>query len=80
MRAALRRSLPDYRAAVPHIIGAHANYRRDDFIFPRMQSRNMREARWGRRVRPMWSWSELIGLGAIAALAGVAFLMSTTLV
>ncbi len=45
-----------------------------------MQSRSMREARWGRRVRPMWSWSEIIGLGAIAAFASVAFLVSTTFV
>jgi hypothetical protein len=49
------------------VIGAHADFRRDDFYFPRMQSQNFREARWESRIRPMLSWSEIIlyGVGGL---------------
>lgn len=34
-------------------IAAHADHRREDFVFPRTQSRAMREARWDRRLPPL---------------------------
>jgi len=34
-------------------IAAHADHRREDFVFPRTQSRAMREARWETRVAPL---------------------------
>ena len=34
-------------------IAAHADHRREDFVFPRTQSRAMREARWERRLPPL---------------------------
>lgn len=34
-------------------IAAHADHRREDFVFPRTQSRAMREARWERRLAPL---------------------------
>jgi len=37
-------------------IGAHADYRRDDFVFPRTQSLEMRAAVWERRLRPIKPW------------------------
>ncbi len=34
-------------------IAAHADHRREDFVFPRTQSRAMREARWEQRLKPL---------------------------
>ena len=34
-------------------IAAHADHRREYFVFPRTQSRAMREARWERRLKPL---------------------------
>ena len=34
-------------------IAAHADHRREDFVFPRTQSRAMREARWEQRLPPL---------------------------
>ena len=44
------------RAAV---IGAHADYRPEDFFFARTQSVALRAAKWESRIRPMHSWSEI---------------------
>lgn len=63
-----------------YTIGAHADFRREDFYFPRMQSRSMRETPWGERTRRMKSWSELAGLGALLGIASVALLLSTSLI
>jgi len=35
------------------VIGAHADYRREDFVFPRTQSLTMREIEWAARIKPM---------------------------
>jgi hypothetical protein len=61
-------------------IGAHADYCRDDFIFPRMQSRAMRETPWGPRARRMRSWSELAGIGLLFGLASCVLVVSTALI
>jgi hypothetical protein len=49
------------------VIGAHADIRHEDFFFQRMQSQNLREARWESRIHPMLSWSEIIlyGVGGL---------------
>jgi len=41
---------PEARAIT---IAAHADHRREDFIFPRTQSRAMREMAWERRLPPL---------------------------
>jgi hypothetical protein len=53
------------------VIGAHADYRPEDFFFARTQSVSLRAAKWESRIRPMHSWSEiaLYSVGLIAALA-----------
>jgi hypothetical protein len=37
-------------------IGAHADYRRDDYIFPRTQSLTMRLLDWEDRLKPIRPW------------------------
>jgi hypothetical protein len=37
-------------------IAAHADYRREDFIFPRPQSLRMRGLKWENRLPPMKPW------------------------
>jgi hypothetical protein len=37
-------------------IGAHADYCRDDYVFPRQQSLEMRETEWESRLKPMKPW------------------------
>ena len=37
-------------------IGAHADYRREDFVFPRTQSLAMRAMQWERRLKPIKPW------------------------
>jgi hypothetical protein len=53
------------------VIGAHADYRPEDFFFARTQSLSLRAAKWESRIRPMHSWSEiaLYGAGLMAVLA-----------
>ena len=52
------------------VIGAHADYRPEDFFFARTQSVSLREAKWESRIRPMHTWSEiaLYSAGLIAIL------------
>jgi hypothetical protein len=57
----------------PHIISAHADHCRSDFVFPRTQSLNLRAAPWESRIKPMRTWSEL-GAYGITALAATALL------
>ena len=61
-------------------IGAHADYCREDFIFPRMQSRNMRETPWGVRAKPMRSWGEIAGIGLLFGLASCVLFVSTAFI
>lgn len=55
------------------VIGAHADYRPEDFFFARTQSLVSREAKWESRIRPMHSWSEiaLYSAGLVAVLIAV---------
>lgn len=39
----------------PPVAGVHADYRRDDYIFPRTQSLQMREMKW-ERTKPLKHW------------------------
>jgi len=64
-----------------YTIGAHADFRRDDFIFPRMQSRTMRETPWDTRTKPIRSWSALLGTGSVFfGLMGFVLVLSTVLI
>jgi len=37
-------------------IAAHADYRREDFVFQRTQSLAMRELEWDKRLKPLKPW------------------------
>jgi hypothetical protein len=52
------------------VIGAHADYRPEDFSFARTQSVTLREAKWESRIKRMHSWSEiaLYSAGLVAVL------------
>jgi hypothetical protein len=56
------------------LIGAHADFRPQDFRFPRTQSRLLSETKWESRIRPLHSWAEI----ALYA-AGIAVLVIATL-
>ena len=45
-----------YRPNDVQCIGAHADYRREDFVFARTQSPAMRELEWGDRLKPLKPW------------------------
>ena len=53
-KAAVNQSL--LRNSREPIIGAHADYSRNDYIFPRQQSLAMREMEWEGRLKPLRSW------------------------
>jgi hypothetical protein len=61
-------------------IGSHADYCREDFIFPRMQSREMRDTPWGDRSKPMRSWGEIAGIGVLVGLASCVLVVSTAFI
>jgi hypothetical protein len=50
-----RDSSPLRRNGGPYI-GAHADYRREDFVFARQQSLAMRQMEWESRLRPIKPW------------------------
>jgi hypothetical protein len=56
------------------VIGAHADFRPQDFRFLRQQSRLFAETEWESRIQPMRSWSEiaLYGAGAFVLVAAMA--------
>ena len=49
---------------IPQHAGVHADYRREDYVFPRTQSLQMREMKW-ERAKPLKHW----GSNLIANLA-----------
>ncbi len=55
------------------LISSHADYRREDFMFPRTQSSALRDRPWEHRAKPLQSWDRVFykGLG-VTALAAVA--------
>ena len=63
----------------PRFISAHANVRRDDFVFARTQSSATRDAPWEHRLKPLKSWSE-IGSYCGVALAAATVLTTTLIV
>jgi hypothetical protein len=58
--------------AMSHL-SAHADYRHEDYFFPRTQSRAMNALEWVHSEKPLHSWSEFLypALGAAAALLAV---------
>jgi len=79
----LARRLPENRAAHSEaaepmpMVGAHAEYRAEDYFFRRTQSRELRETPWGPRLAPMRSWSELASIGLTTAAIGAAVIAGT---
>ena len=60
------------------IISAYADYRHDSLVFARMQSQQLRDMEWEGRLKPLQSWSALLGRGAILlalAAAALAFVL-----
>ena len=59
------------------IISAHAEYRRQDFMFARTQSPAQRDLPWENPIKPLQSWDRVVyawtGV-AIFALAGLTLL------
>ena len=58
-RRAEKRPVEDtvpYRPNDIRVIGAHADYRREDFIFARTQSPQTRELEWESRLKPLKPW------------------------
>jgi hypothetical protein len=41
----------------PQVIAAHADYRREDYMFQRTQSLTMRALEWESRLKPMRPWA-----------------------
>ncbi|HTT96743.1 MAG TPA: hypothetical protein VMF58_01725 [Rhizomicrobium sp.] len=41
----------------PNVIGAHADFRREDYMFQRTQSLTMRALEWEDRMKPMRHWA-----------------------
>jgi len=65
------------RPAPKLIISRHADWRREDFVFPRTQSSVMRDMPWESRTQPLKSWDRLIysSIGLIALAAGLVELL-----
>jgi hypothetical protein len=40
------------------LIGSHADFRLEDYVFPRTQSRSLSSLEWESRVKPMHCWGE----------------------
>ncbi|HEY0107241.1 MAG TPA: hypothetical protein VGB91_14260 [Rhizomicrobium sp.] len=56
-------------------IGAHADFRRTDFIFARTQSHTTRDLPWACRAKPLRCWCEIVTYGAAAFVAAIAALV-----
>jgi len=55
-----RRGADDFSPAnsdIPQVIGAHADFRREDYVFQRTQSIAMRALEWESRMKPMRPWA-----------------------
>jgi hypothetical protein len=50
-------SLSPANSDVPQVIGAHADFRREDYMFQRTQSLAMRALEWENRMKPMRHWA-----------------------
>lgn len=60
-------------SARPLIASAHADYRHEDYVFARTQSRRTSALEWEERVPPLHSWSQVLypALGLASAAAAV---------
>lgn len=58
----------------PNLISAHADFRREDYMFERTQSRALADREWESREGRLHSWSEILypALGVAAAVLAVA--------
>lgn len=59
------------------LVGAHADFRLEDYFFPRTQSPSLSRLKWESRIKPMHSWGEFVVYGVetlLGALAIVALL------
>lgn len=59
-------------------ISAHADYRHDDYFFPRTQSRALRALEWEHSGKALHSWSEILYpalavAGAVLAVLGILY-------
>jgi hypothetical protein len=56
------------------LISAHADFRHEDYVFARTQSRETAGREWAHRAAPIQSWSQLLypALGVAAAVLAVA--------
>jgi len=61
---------PDF-AVRTRLIGAHADYRRTDFMFARSQSNVMRDVPWEHRLKPPRPWGEITGYAAAICAATI---------
>ena len=54
-------------------LSAHADYRHEDYFFPRTQSRALSALEWEHSEKPLHSWSEILypALGAAGALLAI---------
>ncbi len=59
------------------LIGAHADYNRSDYVFPRTQSLALRRATWAKRDRPIRGLGEAMILGLALLAIGVATTFAT---
>ena len=58
----------------PALISAHADFRHQDYVFARTQSRETAAREWDHRTAPLQSWSQFLypALGVAAAVLAVA--------
>ena len=58
----------------PSVISTHADFRHEDYVFARTQSRALQAAEWEKTAPPFRSWSEILypALGVAAAVLAVA--------
>jgi hypothetical protein len=56
------------------LISAHADFRHEDYVFARTQSRETSAREWDHRTAPIQSWSQWLypALGVAAAVLAVA--------
>ncbi|MDB5734241.1 MAG: hypothetical protein JWP16_2143 [Alphaproteobacteria bacterium] len=56
------------------LISAHADFRHEDYVFARTQSREMTARAWDHRTAPLQSWSQFLypALGLAATMLAVA--------
>ena len=56
------------------LVSAHADFRHEDYVFARTQSRVLQAAEWEKSDKPLKSWSDMLypALGVAAAVLAMA--------